>query len=100
MICGFAVNYQMSLCCAGDGFPQRWAHFLQIWKTAHSSGCYYACAVWFSMMLTVHVYTSAKKLSIKISHLSIKLLDTKNIYICGSTPRLRAVLYGIIEGAD
>lgn len=35
MIRGFAGSYQMSLCCAGGGFPQRWARFLYIWKTVH-----------------------------------------------------------------
>lgn len=77
MICGFAVNCQMSLCCAGGGFPQRWAHFLQIRKIAHSSGFYYACSVWLSMMLTVHVYTSAKKMPVTMSHCSIKPSDAK-----------------------
>lgn len=53
-----------------------------------------------NIMSVSHVYTSAKVLPIKISHHSIKLLDTKNTCICGSAQCLRAVFYRIIQGAD
>lgn len=47
----------------------------------------------------VHI-SREDELSINISHQILKLLDIKNICICGSTPHLRTVLYRIIKESD
>lgn len=47
-----------------------------------------------------HISRDDDELSVKMSHQVLKLLDTKNICTCGSTPHLRAVLHRIIKESD